>query len=281
MSGYGLVSRAYPRQYWDDNGEEILAVANEVSATAWSLRQALSLLGGGLRTRARLATRSTMRGVWESGARIALLLTLGLHIAGGLNSVVRSDWFFEPVQAGMLGSSVGAFVVLLRRFGLLAAVLVSVQSVFVAWNATQQFFWPPSQIGGRISLVAYLVGPALTYVALAWWLVLRGGAVKSVAVLGPLAGVAAATALIGTPDWFLVGIPLALLAVGLVLALCDPRLLAAMVLVGLIWLVSALPLALTKEDTGIGHWLPLALMLGLLTIFTLIVRWSARRMIAT
>ncbi|MCP3995485.1 MAG: hypothetical protein GY722_10525 [bacterium] len=281
MSRYGMVIRAYPRDYWDDNGEEILAVADELSGDGWSPRQALSLLGGGLQTRARLATGSTARGVWESGVRAALLLILGLNVSGWLNSAVRSDWVFGPIEAGLLVSSIAAFAVLLRRTGTLAATLITVHGLFVVWNAVQQFYWPPSHPVSRIWLMLYFVVPALLYTALAWWLAVRSGTANPIGPFGPLAGLAAATLLAAIPEMFLPLALIAILGLALVLVPRDPRLLAAVAVFGAIWLLSALPIALVAEDSDIGLWLPLAITLGIATISTLLVRWSARRMIAT
>jgi hypothetical protein len=71
---------AYPRTYRHERGAEIRTTL-EASQTqpGWrppALREAASLLVGGLRTRARLAASGSAGGLWHSGLRLGALLVL-------------------------------------------------------------------------------------------------------------------------------------------------------------------------------------------------------------
>ena len=73
-SDYRLVMRAYPLEYREAVGDELIDTANALSGNRWSLRQSTGLLTGGLRTRERLASNGDWRRAAASGFGIALLL---------------------------------------------------------------------------------------------------------------------------------------------------------------------------------------------------------------
>ncbi len=76
MSSYRIASLAYPRQYWADHGDEIIATANELNDDKWSFREARQLASNGLRTRSFEATGGELRQVWIQGLAIFLLAAL-------------------------------------------------------------------------------------------------------------------------------------------------------------------------------------------------------------
>lgn len=78
---YRWVLHAYPKEYREAVGGELVYTANELSGGKWSPRQSLGLLAGGLRTRERIANN----GDWLLSAARGLGLALVIQtLSGGL-----------------------------------------------------------------------------------------------------------------------------------------------------------------------------------------------------
>lgn len=81
---YRVAMLAYPAEYRQEHGPELVTTANELSPGGWSLRQARSLTIEGLRPRARMAAGPTGRQTWFDGAALALALWYLLGTTGNL-----------------------------------------------------------------------------------------------------------------------------------------------------------------------------------------------------
>ncbi len=79
MSSYRLVMRAFPAEYRQEHGAELVDTANALTDNRWSARQSLSLFNVGLRTRTRIESGDTVQRTWIQGAMLGLLLMLTTH----------------------------------------------------------------------------------------------------------------------------------------------------------------------------------------------------------
>lgn len=100
-SSYRWAVRAYPLEYREAFGHELVGTANDLTGGRWSLRQSTALLAGGLRTRERLNTGGDQLKSAAQGFGIALaisFLAVGLltgQLAAGADG--SFDGSFEPV----------------------------------------------------------------------------------------------------------------------------------------------------------------------------------------
>ena len=100
MSHYRLVSRAYPADYWEAHGAEIVATANELHDDHWSFRESRQLLANGLRTRSLEATGGSVRQVWISGLTIAVFLIVIQFATAVVLDFIGVDEFGPLVEPG-------------------------------------------------------------------------------------------------------------------------------------------------------------------------------------
>ncbi len=88
MSNYRIASLAYPREYWAEHGDEIIATANELNNDSWSFRESRQLVSNGLRTRSFEATGGDLRQVWVQGLAIFLFISLLQGVSGWVGSLI-------------------------------------------------------------------------------------------------------------------------------------------------------------------------------------------------
>jgi len=226
VSGYRVALMAYPPSYRQENGSEMTDTVNELTGDRWSIRQSASLLVGGLRTRTRHATGGSSREVWESGARLGLLVWLmmlfALQFTYGFRVSVF-DGIYPPIVSAnswlLLLAAILAMMVSTRWW---VAVLVTAIWVLYVWgNATGPVFHSASYV--RVAL------PMSGAVAVAWWLAIATNgrrAVGSAVGIPLLVATTAASSIVGASvgaAWTM-AIALCVLVVGgLITATADPR----------------------------------------------------------
>ena len=109
-SNYRWVMRAYPADYRQAVGDELVDTANALSGNRWSLRQSAGLLTGGLRTRERLESNGDWRRAAARGFGIALLLGhLSVALAAGLfvSNAIPTQGFIVDGNIGIVGAFAG------------------------------------------------------------------------------------------------------------------------------------------------------------------------------
>ncbi len=132
MSSYRLVMRAFPAEYRQEHGAEIVDTANSLTDNRWSVRQSLGLLTLGIQTRSRSAIGSDPRRVWSEGLLIAILLMsstravdltmwLSGHAARGDIEMIETS----SILSWHLAAAVVACVVLSRTTSRHAVALIA------------------------------------------------------------------------------------------------------------------------------------------------------------
>lgn len=118
---YRAVLRAYPATYRRSHGDDLALTAHDLAGGRWSIREAASLLAGGLRMRAAVGCRGTLRGAWTSG------LAAGLMGAMVLSVVVQLAGLWPPLSHPLTGAGAGQLV--------LSALAVAVLARTSGWPA--------------------------------------------------------------------------------------------------------------------------------------------------
>jgi hypothetical protein len=177
MSDYRVVLMAYPSSYRSENGSEMTDTVNELTDGRWSIRQSASLAVGGLRTRTLQATHGSSRAVWESGARLGLLIWLVMLSSWDIAAPIWLNPSVVPSWAGLLPlAAILAMMVSTRWW---VAVLVTGIWVLPLWAyATSPFLHSASYF--QVAL------PLAGAVGVAWWLAVATDGRRA---LGPAAGV--------------------------------------------------------------------------------------------
>ena len=104
MSNYGLVTRAFPADYWAAHGDEILDTANELHDDRWSARESRSLLAHGLRTRSLAATGGSTAQIWVQCVALVMFVTVlgwvatsAAHVLGDNTPAASREYLLENV----------------------------------------------------------------------------------------------------------------------------------------------------------------------------------------
>ena len=260
MSGYRVVLMAYPPSYRRENGSEMTDTVNELTDGRWSIRQSASLAVGGLRARTRQATHGSSRVVWESGARLGLLIWLVMLSSWDIAAPIWLNPSIVPSWAGLLPlAAILAMMVSTRWW---VALLVTAIWVVPLWAYTAS----PVNYGASFVQMALPLSGA---VALAWWLAVATDGRRAV---GPVAGIAVVVAVkiaspfvaasIGPePVLFLM---LAVLVVGgLISSTVDPR----VVTTGAVYASLYLPLIFALSRNS-DRWI-------LLSVFSIAIALAA------
>lgn len=264
MSNYRIVSRAYPTEYWDEHGGEILATANELNDDRWSFRESRQLASNGLRTRSFEATGGQLRHIWTQGLAIFLFITLLQGTSAWVSSVV--GLFDELVVTGPSWMFAGLSVAL---FAL---------SVSTRW---------PLMLFVVTTLVAPMVADGvdrLSLVVLSLMAVLIAAFGNGQRVIPPTATAAVFIASAATTSYSFFGPGLltpALFVVGLIAVRLDQRLLAAAASYAAFVAIRLTADVFSNEnETVLG--LPIALVIGIGAVLiagalAALVTFSARR----
>lgn len=284
-ANYRLALRAYPRDYRLEHGGELVAIANELADDRWSGRQARSLLAGGLRTRARLGSGGTSRGLWVDGIGLALIawlflravppLAYALGVTGDVVAFGRSPW---SAAATLL---VPAFALTVTTRWPAAVVVTVSGGIDVVLRLLEA---PLGPFGYEVAANAAAL--ALTSSGLAWWLAVRGDGrpIASPATAGLVLVVFVGSAYpSGSPDGLaaativLLGFP----AAGLALVTVDPRPAIAATVVWTLLILTLVPyrLLLPPELDWEALVVTLVALVGV-TIGVLLSRFGTRRVLA-
>ncbi len=265
MSEYRFAMLAYPPDYREERGPELVGLANRLAGDRWSIRQSLGLVAGGLRTRARTATHGSTREVWASGIRIGLLFWLVMGAASGFVQSTGSESIrTSNLSRGLVMLQLPALLALTISTRWWSAALLTMTQgavLVVAWTSS-----PPIVID--VFGVA-MVATAVILSGLAWWLAIAtdGHRAASPTAVGLLI---LGTIAIGISPvaQFLVPVYLVLSFLlffgGLIGSRHDPRLAAAGTTVALLLSPGFVTVALFNDATGWNYWGPITISLAVL-----------------
>ena len=279
MSDYRFAVLTYPPEYRRQRGPEIVALANELAGDRWSIRQWLGLVSGGLRARARSATRSTSRGVWESGTRIALLIWLVIGAANPLTALLQlpgapkfhEEWYVLAMPLLLIA----ALTISTRWW---VALLITVHVGWRMWVFASDM--PQVTFGGGILVSNVLI------IGIAWWLALATDGRRAAGIAPTMLLTVLLTlwwsALLSNGSYTLAANLVAVLAVvaALVVATSDPRIAAAIAIFAGITLTWDLPFALANDAVGFNYWGPLTFSVAFVIVPWLAARSGIHRMVS-
>lgn len=274
MNSYRFVLRAYPADYREEIGPELVGIANDTVGERWSARQSSSLLAGGMRVRARQATGCSPHEVWASGVRAALLASIFVAASSGLVEAIRRG--SKPDVASVLVLAATTIVALTVSTRWWIALLVTAFHGWIVYVSVRQF-------GGRGVLFVYSnLILAVVAVAAAWWLALAGDGRRAASptTVGLLATAIASIA--GFADAGLAIIATYVVAIvtmtlgGLVLSRHDPRLAASGTIFVLFFVALSIPFLFANQDTGLGYWGPIVISVSVLSVMAA-ATWSGTR----
>lgn len=218
---YRLALASYPKTKKAECGDEIVATALELSNDRFSLREAVGLVVGGMRSRSRAATGTSLSGLVQSALRLGIFLWVLDPVIAliFLDYEAAMPWYFV-----VLGAAFPAALLLSTRPWV--AMLWTLASGWALFDNASNLGWHP----------AVFLWSAPTLIAL-WYLALRTDGRRAMPVWGAaaLAGLMALTYLI-SPSWVYGFVPhydfgqttflVVLGALGLAISRVDPRLLA-------------------------------------------------------
>jgi hypothetical protein len=183
---YRLLLSAYPDAYRDTHEDEILTTlldAADPGQVYPTPREAIGLVTGGLRTRARLAAEGGPPALWADGLRLAALLLLGSLLSDRIHFLVYSSGDLRFLLPVLLAVAIVAVVVGTTRICLAAVVLAGlggwivvlpgVYGGFPGWSIVlhgMDFGLP-----GWGSIFDYDVLAQLVVAGALFWCLLRGG----------------------------------------------------------------------------------------------------------
>jgi hypothetical protein len=278
MSDYRWATQAYPSAYRKERTDEIVALANELSDGRWSIRQSLGLLAGGLQTRARLATQSSPRGVWESGARSALLVLFIWAAAGPLSSMLRLQRvveFQEPWYVLAIPLLFIVFLTVSTRWW-----VASVITIYALWG-----IWTSVGDYGRVGFVAGALASTAVMVGIAWWLALATDGRRVLGFIPTMLLTVVVSLLWSTLVYVNVSTLVAgalvvlFVLVALVTATSDPRLAATLTILSGLVLCWTLPVAVGSHTDGLDYWGPLVIPFAVALTLLAATRIGTRRMV--
>ena len=269
---YQRLLATYPSAYRRAHGDEIISTLLDAARPDQQLpapREAVSLLLGGLRTRAHQAAMQSPRRLWTDGLHLGVLLIVLVNLGHALQTP-----FTFPLWIALVGVTALAVLRGWTRTALIAATVTALAAARPLLPQVPLPWWLPGY--GDWSVVARYGVPAAVLAVLAWprigrprarswwWLLLPAAAML------PLEGDA----------WALVqaGLEVGLLLVVLVVAVgaLDPRpaIGAAVYLVpGLVDAAEETITTGAPSTLALGYWVALAaLMVGFAA-----VAWRARR----
>ncbi len=247
MSNYGIVTRAFPADYWTAHGDEILDTANELHDGNWSARESRSLLAHGLRTRSLAATGGSLRQMWIQ----CTILVLTISTLAWTTTAVADQFGLVSIELEGTRSSTAilgvVLLVLLSRSSRWIAALpvVWLVSLVVATNTTS-LSW--MRLAGLTALCAWAAWKS------------EGRRPLSAPTMLLLAAVHTAALLV---DVYLFGfLPIVLLVVGLFTFHLEPRVLGCVAVSSLLIIVATFE-AYSQHSPG-----DLALIFGTIVTVT-------------
>ena len=247
MSEYPIVTRAYPPEYWEAYGDELLDTANEMHDDKWSFRESRTLLVHGLRTRSLAATGGSIEQMFVQGAVLYLWLSLAIGLVSNVTIELNLHGnFFSTPDYWRLGIDSALSVLVLfaltrstRPFVMLISIAMQL-GIFLSPDVLPVSRW-------------FLV---LVPVLIATFVAARGdGRPVMLTRTGALFLVLGTIALVVSLNASLF-ILLGMAAAGFVLVAIDPRALVCMAL----WFLEAVIVQLAFSAFGHDDWWVLLLV---------------------
>ena len=267
---YQRLLATYPSAYRRAHGEEMISTLLDAARPGQHLpapREAVSLLLGGLRTRAHQAARQSPRRLWADGLHLGVLLIVLINLGHALQM---------PFPLWIALVALGALAVLRgwTRTALIATAVTALAAARPLLPPVSLPWWMPGY--GDWSVVVRYGVPAVVLAVLAWP---RVGRLQARSWWWLLLPAAAALPLEGD-RWALVqaGLEVGLLLVVLVVAVgaLDPR----PAIGAAVYLAPGVLLAVEESITAgapstleLGYWAGLAALMVALAV----VAWRARR----
>jgi hypothetical protein len=262
----------YPAAYRRAHGDEMLGTLLEAARPDQRLpapREAISLLLGGLRTRAHQAARQSPQRLWTDGLQLGVLLIVLVNLGHALQAP-----FPFPLWIALVAITALAVLRGWTRTALIVATVAALAAARPLLPQVSLPWWLPGY--GDWSMVARYAVPAAVLAALAWSRVGRPRAWSWWWLVLPAA---AALPLEGNP-WALAQ---AVLQVGLLLVVLvvavgafDPRpaIGAAVYLApGLVYAAEEAMTAGVPSTLALGYWVVLAALMVVLVA----AAWRSRR----
>jgi hypothetical protein len=131
---YRLLLSAYPDAYRDSHEEEIIATLMDGAASGQvepTAREAIGLVVGGLRTRARLAVEEGRMVIWADGLCLAAVLLLASLLSKTVRALGDLSAYPASLMPLLLAVAIVAVVAGTTRLGL--TVVVVAEFMAVAW----------------------------------------------------------------------------------------------------------------------------------------------------
>lgn len=273
---YTLAARAYPRAYAAEHGDELIATACELTGDRVSVREALGLITGGMRTRARVATTTGRgAGVWASGLRLGLLFFSISQLAWSL--APPREWPDAGLPLWTYGIGVAMVAGLTIGTGRWYALFSTVTTVGI---------WTYAISTTRGPIPWWAVVPTVGVLTLVWWLALRTDGRRVISPLGGLVVTLAWWAVFIASNGFAFGnlvertgnlvILIAVAVVGLVVLHIDPRLIAGIAAFFMLDVGTSLPNLIAILGIGSAPLLVVAALV--ITAASLAVRRGSRQL---
>ena len=283
-SSYRFVVRAYPPQYRRNHGHELVDTASQLAPDGWSLRQSVSLLVAGLRTRARFAVDGSDRRAWAGGISMALVLVFVVIAAPTTSYVLGADYFQGMTLRLWLitAANLIPLCVLAATTRWPAALTITVVVTLRLVSDLEHL--GELSVGVNAGLSVLYAARYLALPAMAWWLALRtpGLRAASPVVVAVLFGLAVGLAYIADSlnQYLYIGLLIMLPVAGLALVAVDPRVIVTATVVWAWiagWLVPGFVLVGLSEpgwEAAIGITIPTAVA----TVGVLASRYGLRRL---
>jgi len=168
---YRLLLSAYPDAYRDTHDEEILATLMDGAAPGQvdpTAREAIGLVVGGLRTRARLAAEEGRAALWADGLRLAAVLLLASLLSEAVRAFVTLSADRAHLMPVLLAVAIVAIVAGATRVGL---IVVALAGFVASLSSSMNWSW--------WIVSAYNVLATLVVASVLLWYSLRGGRRRS------------------------------------------------------------------------------------------------------
>jgi len=174
---YRLATRSFPSDFRADHGDEMVDTALELGGGSFSLREALSLMTAGVRTRARHGLAGDQARLGLSAVRIGLFLFFGASVA----DVAAARWsgVTELISWWQIALTAAMPILMLFTTGRIAALMNLIATV-IGWG------WVIANVGvgqAHLQFVAASLMIAAGYLWIGW----RGDGRR---VMPPLTGLA-------------------------------------------------------------------------------------------
>ena len=167
---YRHLLSAYPDAYRETHGEEILTTLMDGAAPGQvrpDAREAIGLVVGGLRTRARLAAEEGRAALWADGLRLAAVLLLASLLSEAVRDLAIPSGYRALLVPVLLSVAILAIVAGVTRVGL---IVVALAGYVASLGSGFSWSWRIGWVVANYDFLATLVVGAVLL-----WYSLRGG----------------------------------------------------------------------------------------------------------